>query len=59
VTQRVVLGAILAFIALLAFLTLYVLFESGPDVLVLVSLVVLAVFGVGVIGALATPPGED
>ena len=36
------LGVALAFIALLAFLTLFVLFSSGPDVLVVISLGVLA-----------------
>ena len=52
------LGLALAFIAILTFLTLFVLFESGPDVLVVTSLVVLALFAVGVIGALATPPRD-
>jgi hypothetical protein len=56
--RTAVLGAALAFIAVLAFLTLFVLFSSGPDVLVLVSLAVLALFAVGVLGALATPPDE-
>jgi hypothetical protein len=37
---------------LLAFLTVYVLFTSGPDVLVLISLLVVALIGVGVFGAL-------
>lgn len=46
----------LGFIAILAFLTLFVLFVSGPDVLVVLSLVVLGLFAVGVIGALSTPP---
>ena len=36
--RTVVLGVALAFIALLAFLTLFVLFSSGPDVLVVISL---------------------
>jgi hypothetical protein len=44
------------FTALLAFLTLYVLFTSGPDLLVLLSLVILALFGIGIFGALARPP---
>ena len=48
----------LGFIALLALLTLYVLFSSGPDVLVITSLIVLAVLGLGVAGALATPPRD-
>jgi hypothetical protein len=54
----VVLGVALAFIAVLAFLTLFVLFASGPDVLVVVSIALLGLFAFGVIGALATPPDE-
>ncbi len=42
--------------SVLAFLTLFVLFTSGPDFLVLVSLVVVALIGVGVFGALGEPP---
>jgi hypothetical protein len=53
-----VLGVALAFIAVLAFLTLFVLFWTGPDVLVVLSLVILALFAFGVIGALATPPDD-
>jgi hypothetical protein len=45
-----VLGVLLW--AAMAFLTLYVLFTRGPDVLVLISLVVVAVLGAGVFGAL-------
>jgi hypothetical protein len=57
--RTVVLVAALGFIAVLAFLTLFVLFSSGPDVLVVLSLVILGLFAFGVIGALATPPPED
>jgi hypothetical protein len=48
----------LGFIAILGFLTMFVLFSSGPDVLVVVSLIVLGLFGFGVIGALSTPPRD-
>ena len=41
-----------------SFLTLYVLFSSGLDVLVVLSLVVLGLFAFGVIGALSTPPRD-
>jgi hypothetical protein len=58
VSRTVVLGVALAFIAVLAFLTLFVLFSSGPDVLVVVSLMLLGLFAFGVIGALATPPDD-
>jgi hypothetical protein len=56
--RTVILVLALFFIALLAFLTLFVLFTSGPDVLVVLSLLVLGLFAVGVIGALSTPPRE-
>lgn len=44
----------LAFVlwALLAFLTLYVLFTNGPDVLVFMSLAFVTILGVGIFGAL-------
>jgi hypothetical protein len=58
VSRTVVLGVALAFIALLGFLTLFVLFSSGPDVLVVMSFAILGLFAFGVIGALATPPDD-
>ena len=45
-------------IALLAYLTVSVAVEHGVDVLVVVSLIVLALLGFGVLGALTTPPDE-
>jgi hypothetical protein len=56
--RTVALGLALLFVALLAFLTLFVLLSNGPDVLVVTSLVVLAVIALGVIGALGTPPRD-
>jgi hypothetical protein len=56
--RTLILVLALGFIAILGFLTLYVLFSSGPDVLVVVSLVVLGLFAFGVIGALSTPPRD-
>jgi hypothetical protein len=50
--RRVILACGLLLWAVLAFLTLFVLFTKGPDVLVLISLVVVAVLGAGVFGAL-------
>jgi hypothetical protein len=58
VSRTIVLGVALAFIAVLGFLTLFVLFSSGPDVLVVTSLAILGLFAFGVIGALATPPDD-
>lgn len=56
--RRIVLGMSLALIGLLAFLTLDVMANQGVDVLVVVSLIVLAMLGFGVIGAMATPPDD-
>ena len=53
----VLLGA-LAFIALLAFLTLRAAINDGIDAVVIISFVVLALLGVGVLGALNAPPDE-
>jgi hypothetical protein len=58
VRRTVVMGAALLFIGVLFFLTLFVLFTSGPDVLVVASMAILGVFAFGVIGALATPPDD-
>jgi len=49
---------VLALIAVLAFLTLSVALEHGVDVLVVLSLIILALFGIGVLGALTTPPDD-
>jgi hypothetical protein len=56
--RTVALFSALAFIALLVFLTLSVLVREGFDVLVGLSLVVLALFLFGIVGALINPP-ED
>ena len=56
--RTVALGLALLFVAMLAFLTLFVLLSNGPDVLVVTSLIVLAVIAMGVIGALGTPPQD-
>ena len=56
--RTVVLGTALAFIAVLGFLTLFVLFSRGPDVLVVLSFIVLGLFSFGIVGALATPPDD-
>jgi hypothetical protein len=56
--RTLVLGTALAFTALLAFLTLYVAVENGPDVLTVAALAVLALFVFGIAGALAAPPDD-
>ena len=57
-SRTIILGAALAFTALLLFLTFFVLFTSGIDVLVVISLLVLALFAFGILGALTNPPPD-
>jgi hypothetical protein len=52
--RLLVRGIAIAMIALLAFLTLGVALEHGIDALVIVSFVVLAIVGIGVLGALGS-----
>ena len=54
-----VLAASLAIICLLAFLTISVSVRDGIDVLVVVSVIILALLGVGVLGALTSPPSDE
>jgi hypothetical protein len=56
--RNFVLAGSLALICLLGFLTVSVAVREGVDILVLVSLVVLALLGFGILGALTTPPDE-
>ncbi len=56
--RNAALVATLALIALLGFLTLNVLIREGFDILVATSLVILAMFSFGVVGALLNPPEE-
>ncbi|HYH59236.1 MAG TPA: hypothetical protein VD790_08460 [Thermoleophilaceae bacterium] len=56
--RNAVLASALALIGLLAFLTVRVAVEHGVDVLVVLSMIVLALLGFGVLGALTTPPDE-
>ena len=58
-TRTLVLCGTLAIICLLAFLTISVAVEDGIDILVVVSVIVLALLGIGVLGALSTPPPDD
>jgi hypothetical protein len=53
--RTVVLAVALAFVVVLAALTLYVLVSRGPDVLVVLSLVVVAVLAYGVLGEAGEP----
>ena len=56
--RTLVMGAALAFTALLAFLTVFVILETGPDVLSVLSLLVLALFFFGIFGALGSRPRD-
>ena len=57
-TRTAALVASLALIGLLAFLTISVMIDDGFTPLVAVSLLILALLGFGVVGALTTPPKE-
>jgi hypothetical protein len=57
--RKLVLGCSLAIICLLGFLTISVAVREGIDILVVVSFIVLALLGIGVLGALTTPPPPD
>lgn len=57
-TRNATLAAALLLIGLLAFLTIRVAAEHGVDVLVVLSLIILALLGFGVLGALTTPPDD-
>jgi hypothetical protein len=56
--RTLVLGCSLAIICLLAFLTISVAVREGVDILVVVSGIVLLLLGIGVLGALTTPPPD-
>jgi hypothetical protein len=56
--RTLVLGCSLAIICLLAFLTVTVAVREGIDILVVVSAIVLLLLGIGVLGALTTPPPD-
>jgi hypothetical protein len=56
--RTLVLGFSLVIICLLAFLTIQVAVRDGLDILVVVSIVVLVLLGIGVLGALSTPPPD-
>ncbi len=56
--RTLVLIASLSIICLLGFLTISVAVREGIDILVIVSLIVLALLGFGVLGALASTPPD-
>ena len=56
--RNLALGGSLVLIGLLAFLTISVAVQHGIDLLVLVSLVLLALLAFGILGALTSPPDD-
>jgi hypothetical protein len=56
--RNLALLASLALICLLGFLTVSVAVDHGVDILVVISLAVLALLGFGVLGALTSPPND-
>jgi hypothetical protein len=56
--RTVVLAGSLVFICLLAYLTIQVAVDDGVTPLVVVSLAILALLGLGVLGALTTRPPD-
>lgn len=57
--RTAILGAALAFIAILAALTAIAVVNGGFNVLSAVSLLVLAMFAFGIVGSLLGPPPEE
>jgi hypothetical protein len=57
--RRLALAGSLVLICVLGFLTVIVLVHEGIDVLVIVSLLVLALIGFGALGALASFPSDE
>lgn len=55
-SHKPVLFAALAFVVLLGALTFQVMVTSGPDVLTVISLMILAMFGLAIWGAMKEPP---
>jgi hypothetical protein len=53
---RPVLFAAFLLVTVLAVLTIYVAIRNGPDVLTVLSLMILAMLGLGIFGALKEPP---
>jgi hypothetical protein len=57
--RAAILVAALAMIGLLGTIMVVDLFDSGPTALGLATLIVLAMFGFGIVGALRHPPPEE
>jgi hypothetical protein len=53
---RPILLAAFLLVVVLAGLTVYVAIRNGPDVLTVLSAMILAMLGIGIFGALREPP---
>jgi len=53
--RPILLGALLL-VVVLGGLTVYVAIRNGPDVLTVLSIIILAMLGSGIFGALREPP---
>lgn len=58
-TRTVVAAVVIVFLAGFAFLTVATAIEHGVDVLTIVSLGVIALFAVGILGALSSQDPDD
>ena len=58
-SRNLVLGGSLVLVCLLAFLTLRVAIRDGVTILVVAAFVLLGLLGIGVFGALTTPPEDE
>ena len=57
-SRLVVLGVVLAFIAFFAFLTVAAILEQGFTIASGISIFILALFAIGIVGALRNPPRQ-
>jgi hypothetical protein len=56
--RRLALSAALTLIAVLTFLTVVLMVQDGVNARTVLSLLILALIGFGVVGALTQPPDE-
>jgi hypothetical protein len=56
--RQILLIVVLIFVLAFAGLTVGAAIRGGPDILTVLSLLVLAMFGFGILGALREPPDE-
>jgi hypothetical protein len=58
VTRTAILVVVLLFVAALFALTVHAALQGGVDILTGLSVLVLALLGFGIVGALRDPPGR-